>query len=510
MNKKNHEDSNSFKKYSAIKENDSVDVVLIGSGIMSATLGIYLKLLEPNWIIHSYERLNKVGQESSNAWNNAGTGHSAFCELNYTSINKDGSINISKAIKVNESFEISKQLWAYLIKEKILVNSSSFINTVPHMSFVWGENNINFLKKRFFYLKQNALFKDMLYSENYDIIKKWAPLIMEGRSINEKVAATRMEIGTDVNFGEITKQIFYYLKNKSNFFLYLNHDVIDIIRNKDKTWCLKVVDNILKKTIKINSKYVFIGSGGGALKLLQKSKIEQSIGYAGFPVGGQFLVTKNKKLTNNHQAKVYGKSPIGAPPMSVPHIDTRIINGEKVLLFGPFATFSSKFLKNGSYFDLFSSLTKENIIPILQVGINNFNLVKYLINQLLKSKRGKFNDLCKYLPTAKMKDWSLITAGQRVQIIKKDIEKGGILEFGTEIINSKDCTLSALLGASPGASTSASTMLDLLKIMFYDKINKSEWKSKLNKIFISYNKKIHESYEYTLEIRNYTSKILSL
>uniref|UniRef100_A0A1A9Z1D1 Malate dehydrogenase (quinone) n=1 Tax=Glossina pallidipes TaxID=7398 RepID=A0A1A9Z1D1_GLOPL len=494
--------------------NPPVDFVLIGCGIMSATLGIYLKLLEPNWNIHAYERLNKVGQESSHGWNNAGTGHSAFCELNYTSIQKNGKVDISKAISVNESFEISKQLWAYLVKKEILKNPNTFINTIPHISFVWGEKNIEFLKSRFHALKDDVLFKGILYSEDHNTIKKWAPLIMNKRKLMQKVAATYMSIGTDVNFGEITHQIFLYLNNYSNFHLYVNHDVIDIKQNQDKTWTIHVLHkNIINKTknlIYVHTKYVFIGSGGGALRLLQKSGIQESHKYAGFPVGGQFLVTKNKRLTDQHHAKVYGKASIGAPPMSVPHIDTRILDGEKVLLFGPFATFSSKFLKHGSWTDLFCSLTYKNITPILQVGIKNINLVQYLIGQLLTSKQGKFITLCKYFPNANIKDWHVITAGQRVQIIKNSPHQGGVLEFGTEIIHSSDKTLSALLGASPGASTSAATMLDLLSIMFKEKIHNDNWNIKLREMFISYKQNMHDSYELTTKIRNYTSKILGL
>ncbi|WP_081469475.1 malate dehydrogenase (quinone) [Wigglesworthia glossinidia] len=494
--------------------NPPIDFVLIGCGVMSATLGIYLKLLEPSWIIHAYERLDKVGQESSHGWNNAGTGHSAFCELNYTSIQKNGKVDISKAISVNESFEISKQLWAYLVKKEILKNPNTFINTVPHISFVWGENNIKFLKSRFHALKNNVLFKGMLYSEDYNTIKKWAPLVMYKRNLTQKVAATYMSIGTDVNFGEITRQIFLYLNNHSNFHLHVNHDVINIKQNRDKTWKIHILYkdliNKTKKLIYIDTKYVFIGSGGNALRLLQKSGIQESHKYAGFPVGGQFLVTKNKILTNQHYAKVYGKAPIGAPPMSVPHIDTRILDGEKVLLFGPFATFSSKFLKNGSWTDLFCSLTYKNIFPIVQVGIKNISLVQYLIGQLLTSKKGKFITLCKYFPNANIKDWHLITAGQRVQIIKNDPNQGGTLQFGTEIVHSSDKTLSALLGASPGASTSAATMLDLLKIMFKEKINHNNWNTKLKKMFISYKKNMHNNFELTAEIRNYTSKLLDL
>uniref|UniRef100_A0A1B0C1R3 Malate dehydrogenase (quinone) n=1 Tax=Glossina palpalis gambiensis TaxID=67801 RepID=A0A1B0C1R3_9MUSC len=354
----------------------------------------------------------------------------------------------------------------------------------------------------------------MLYSEDFNTIKKWSPLIMDGRNFTQKIAATYAPEGTDVNFGEITNQIFLYLNNHANFYLHLNHDVIDIKKNQNKTWTIHIVNqdliNKTKKLIRVNAKYVFIGSGGGALRLLQKSGIAESYRYAGFPVGGQFLVTKNKILTDRHHAKVYGKASIGAPPMSIPHIDTRILDGEKVLLFGPFATFSSKFLKYGSWTDLFCSLNYKNIIPLLQVGMKNISLVQYLIGQLLTSKKGKFKTLCNYVPYANIKDWQLITAGQRVQIIKNDPNKGGILEFGTEIVHSSDKTLSALLGASPGASTSAATMLNLISIMFKDKITDCSWNIKLREIFISYKKSINNDYKLADKVKKYTKKSLKL
>ncbi|EFE93735.1 malate:quinone oxidoreductase [Serratia odorifera] len=492
-------------------ENKNVDVVLIGGGIMSATLGTYLRELEPNWTIDMYERLDSVAEESSNGWNNAGTGHSAFCEMNYTPEKKDGSIDISKAVVVNESFEISRQFWSYQVKNNILRDPKSFINNVPHMSFVWGDDNINFLRKRYAALQHSTLFRGMEYSEDAAQIKQWAPLAMNGRDATQKVAATRMPLGTDVNFGVITHQLVDSLSKDKNFKLNLSHEVRDIKRNPDNTWAVTVADlkNGEQETT-VNAKFVFIGAGGAALHLLQKSGIPEADGYGGFPVGGQFLVTSNPAVANQHLAKVYGLASVGSPPMSVPHLDTRMLDGKRVLLFGPFATFSSKFLKNGSLFDLVLSMNSSNVMPMTHVGLDNFDLVKYLLGQLMMSDDDRFAALKEYYPDAKQEDWKLWTAGQRVQIIKKDADKGGVLQFGTEVVSSQDGSIAALLGASPGASTAAPIMLHLMEKVFKDKVATPEWQGKLKEIIPSYGSKLNGDVEMTNKIRRYTSDVLQL
>ncbi|MCO6058837.1 malate:quinone oxidoreductase [Pseudomonas sp. MOB-449] len=489
----------------------SVDVLLIGAGIMSASLGTYLHELEPGWSIDIYERLDQVAAESSNPWNNAGTGHSAFCELNYTPETADGGIDISKAVAINESFEISKQFWAYQVERNVLSNPKSFINGVPHMSFVWGDDNIAFLKKRHAALQHSSLFRGMEYSEDHQQISKWAPLAMEGRPAEQKVAATRMAIGTDVNFGEITRQLIASLTRSDKVSLNLKHEVRDIKRNDDGTWTVVVADlgnDAAQSSVK--AKFVFIGAGGGALKLLQTSGIPEAEGYAGFPVGGQFLVTRNPDVVAQHQAKLYGKASVGSPPMSVPHLDTRVIDGQKVLLFGPFATFSSKFLKNGSLLDMFSALTTDNIGPMTNAGLDNLPLSTYLMGQLMLSQADRMHELREYFPQAKDEDWELLTAGQRVQVIKKDAEKGGILQFGTEVVSSADGSIAALLGASPGASTAAPIMLTVLEKTFKDKVQTPEWQARLKEIIPSYGRKLNNDLELTNQVRAWSSERLQL
>lgn len=489
----------------------TVDVLLIGGGIMSASLGTYLTELEPGWKVDVYERMDQVAEESSNAWNNAGTGHSAFCELNYTSEGKDGSIDISKAVNVNEQFEVSKQFWAYQVEQGVLSNPPSFINNVPHMSFVWGDENIAFLHKRVAALQHSSLFRGMEISEDREQIRQWAPLVMEGRDPGQKVAATRMAIGTDVNFGEITRQLFASMTRNPNVQLHLSHEVRDIVRNEDGSWNVVVAD-LAKGGVEtsVKAKFVFIGAGGGALKLLQKSGIPEAEGYAGFPVGGQFLMTDNPDTVARHQAKLYGKASVGAPPMSVPHLDTRMIEGKQVLLFGPFATFSTKYLKHGSLLDMLASLTRHNVSPMLHAGVDNIDLSTYLMGQLMLSFDDRMAALREYFPNAKNEDWTLLQAGQRVQVIKKDPVHGGILQFGTEVVAAEDGSIAALLGASPGASTAAPIMLTVLQKSFKDRIKSPEWQAKLKAIVPTYGQKLNNDLALTNKTREWSSARLQL
>ncbi len=486
------------------------DIVLIGAGIMSATLGILLHELMPDASIAIYERLDKVGAESSDAWNNAGTGHSAFCELNYTPEREDGSIDITKALKISESFEISKQLWAYLKSNKMVNPSDAFINDIDHMSFVWGQENISFLQKRYEALTQYGIFKDMQYSDNPQQIADWIPLMMNGRSNDEKFAVTRMEIGTDVNFGAITRGMVNYLWEQENLEIRLGHEVEDLNKNDNDTWSVKVQDLHHDKQHNIEAKFVFIGAGGGALKLLEKADIPEGKGYGGFPVSGQFLICKNPDVINMHDAKVYGKAAEGSPPMSVPHLDTRMLNGVRSLLFGPYAGFSTKFLKNGSFMDLPLSIEMHNVWPMLSAGIHNIDLTKYLIEQVVQSQEDRFTFLKKFYPHAKFEDWELITAGQRVQIIKKDEEEGGVLKFGTEIVSDEDDSLAALLGASPGASTSVQIMLDVIAQCFPQQLASDEWQSKIKEMIPSYGQSLIEDEDLCMLVRAKSSEVLKL
>lgn len=497
------------RKRKTVAETDT-DVILIGAGIMSATLGMLLKELEPSLSIEIYERLDIAAAESSDAWNNAGTGHSAFCELNYTPQKPDGSVDTKKAVQIAESFEVSKQFWTYLVEQNILSDPHTFIRNIPHLSFVWGEENIKFLKTRYEELRKCNLFEEMEYTENPATLKEWVPLIMEGRDSNEKVAATKMDLGTDVNFGSLTREMFSYLGKQENVSLFFDHEIRELDKTASGAWEVKVKDLDNGKKRKRLAKFVFIGAGGGSLPLLEKSDIPEGKGFGGFPVSGQWLKCTNEEVIARHHAKVYGKAAVGAPPMSVPHLDTRMINGKQALLFGPYAGFSTKFLKHGSFLDLPLSIKFNNIRPMIAAGLHNLDLTKYLIEQVRQSPEDRMVALREYLPNADMKDWELETAGQRVQVIKKDEKEGGILEFGTEVVSAADGSIAALLGASPGASTAVSIMLDLLGRCFKKEMQSAKWLSKIKQIIPTYGQKLAENEALCHETRQHTAATLKL
>jgi malate dehydrogenase (quinone) len=488
----------------------SVDVLLVGGGVMSATLGVLLKQLDPSINIALVEKNEKVALESSDGWNNAGTGHAAYCELNYTPMLPDGSIDTQKATAINAAFEVSLQFWSYLVKKEFFPDPTHFINRTPHQSFVWGEKNVAFLRARFDELSQHPMFSAMEYSEDPAVLKEWMPLVMDGRDPDEKVAGTRIQHGADVDYGSITRDLIYNLEKQPGFDLLVSHEVKDFRKRGDQRWSVAVKDRIQGKTKYINAKFVFLGAGGGSLTMLQACGISEGLGYGGFPVSGQWLVCKKAEIVEQHNAKVYGKAPIGAPPMSVPHLDTRVIDGEKALLFGPFAGFTTKFLKQGSFLDLIKSVRPNNLVPLMRVGLRHTDLTRYLISEVMQSHEDRLESLRGFFPNAKIDDWQLAIAGQRVQIIKKDPKLGGKLEFGTEVITSEDGSLAALLGASPGASTAVDTMIGILEKCFSDRVATEEWQAKLKEMVPSYRGNLIEDEALLAETREYTLSTLKL
>lgn len=445
---------------------------------MSATLGTFLQQLQPDWKIAVFERLGEVAQESSNAWNNAGTGHAALCELNYMPAAPDGSVDPAKAVAINEQFQQSRQFWSTLVERGVLAAPETFINRTPHMTFVRGEKDVAYLKRRYESLKQQPLFEGIEYSEDSRVINQWAPLLMQQRRKGEPFAATRVPSGTDVDFGSLTRQLLDSMQRGGAEVL-TGREVRSLKRQKDGSWQVGYRHTVGRTPGRINARFVFIGAGGWAIKLLQRSRIPEAKGYGVFPIGGQWLKTSNPAVVAQHKAKVYSQASVGAPPMSVPHLDTRVVDGETSLLFGPFATFSPKFLKNGSPWDIVTQVRLSNLGSMLTAGATNLNLVKYLVSELLKTHRKKVDSLREFMPTADGADWELLNAGQRAQVMK-----GGKLQFGTEVVAAADGSIAGLLGASPGASTAVSIMLGLLKSCFPDRIE--EWEPQLRELIPSY------------------------
>ncbi|MEA2790940.1 MAG: hypothetical protein QOG73_3346 [Acetobacteraceae bacterium] len=472
---------------------DRPDVVLIGGGIMSATLGTFLKELEPSLVISMFETLDDCAQESSDGWNNAGTGHAANCELNYTPQHQDGSVDISKALEVNTEFDLSRQLWSFLVKKAAIPDPRAFIHPCPHMSFVWGAENVAFLQERFKKMSANHCYHGMEYSEDRNKIAEWAPLIMEGRDDKEPFAATRIVTGTDVDYGALTHLLVKHLSDQPGFDVHYNSTVVGLDREAGGRWRVSVRDTLDGGGgSTVSAWFVFFGAGGAALPLLQKSAIPEGRGYGGFPVSGIWLRCDVDAVSHRHHAKVYGKAASGSPPMSVPHLDTRIIGGKHSLLFGPYAGFSTRFLKHGSLDDLFTSLTFDNIVPLLDVARDNVSLSEYLIGQVLQSSHHQFAVLRQFFPRAVKRDWKEAVAGQRVQTIKPHESTGlfkheqGQLEFGTELVVAEDKSIVALLGASPGASTAASIAIDVLQKCFGDELTEDAWLPRLRAIIPTY------------------------
>lgn len=469
---------------------ENPDVILIGSGIMSSNLGALLKRLDPALTIQVYEVTEELAQESSHGWNNAGTGHAGICELSYTPNREaDGSVNVTKAIGIFEQFEQSKQFWSYAVANGMAPNPKEFINPVAHISFVHGAKQVDFLQARYTGMSAHHFFREMEYTTDRAMIGRWAPLLLEGRG-DVPIAATKMDGGTDVNFGSISRKLLHWLAQQPGCGIATNHRVVDLSKTNGG-WDVTIKDLSGGGTRKNHAKFVFVGAGGGSLHLLQKSGIPESKGIGGFPIGGQWLVCDNPEIVRKHQAKVYGQALDAAPTMAVPHLDTRILDGKKTLLFGPFAAWTTKFLHGkGSWTDLPFSVRPDNLVTLLKIGASNLPLVRYLVQQGTQSMADRMEVLHIFYPAAQAKDWKLIDAGIRVQAIKKTDGEAGIVHYGTEVITNSDRSISALLGASPGASVSVNIVLEVIKLCFPQLLATAEGKARMKEMIPTYDEDI--------------------
>lgn len=460
---------------------ENPDVILIGSGIMSSNLGALLKRLDPELKIQVYELTDELAQESSHGWNNAGTGHAGICELSYTPhAREDGTVDPANPIKIFEQFEHSRQFWSHAVESGMVSNPREFINPVPHISFVHGQAQVDFLKARHAAMSAHHFFREMEYATDRATIAGWAPLLVEGRDATVPIAATKMEGGTDVNFGEISRKLLGWLGQQPGCGVAPGHRVTGLEKTPEG-WQLGVTETATGRGFTNRARFVFVGAGGGTLPLLQKAGIPEAKGLGGFPIGGQWLVCENPEIVGKHQAKVYGQALDAAPTMAVPHLDTRILDGKKTLLFGPFAAWTTKFLnRQGSITDLPFSIRPDNFMTLVKIGLSNLDLVKYLVQQGTQSMQDRMDVLHVFYPAARAEDWKLIDAGIRVQAIKKTDGEAGIVHYGTEVIASADRSLSALLGASPGASVSVSIMMEVIKTCFPHLLSSEEGRTRMS------------------------------
>ncbi len=484
------------------------DVVLVGGGVMSATLASLLGVVAPDWSVTVFESGPAVAGESSGPWNNAGTGHAALCELNYTPAAGDGSVDVTKAVTINEQFQVSRQFWSHLVRAGMTGSPKDFITPVPHVSFVTGEAGRAYMRTRHRAMSAQPVFEGLEYTDDAAVMAEWLPLMMAGRPADQVVAATRSAAGTDVDFGSLTRLLFDAVEERG-VHVHVNQRVTDLARRDDGRWTVTVRDTTSGEERTVRTRFLFVGAGGGALPLLQKAAIPEIRGFGGFPVSGMFLRTRSPELVSVHQAKVYGRAAVGAPPMSVPHLDLRLIDGDHSLLFGPYAGFSPKFLKAGSVFDLPLSVKPNNLASMLGVARTELALTRYLIGELLQSRGARHQTLTAFVPLAEQQDWDMITAGQRVQVIKRDPASGrGVLQFGTELVVGGEGTIAGLLGASPGASTAVSAMLTVLERCFPDR--SAAWRPKLQEVIPSYGRRLNEDRALLDQVRAETMQTLEL
>jgi len=471
---------------------DDPDVLLIGSGVLSAHLGALLKRLDPGLRVQVYEQGEGLARESSDGWNNAGTGHAGLCELSYTPGRRgDGSVDVGKVIEIFEQFEHSKQFWSHAVESGMVEGARDFIRPLPHISFVHGEEQVDFLKARHAGMAAHPFFDGLRYSTDREEIGAWAPLLVEGRG-EGPVAATWIDGGTDVDFGEIARKLLYWLGTQEGCGVAAGQRVIGLDR-AGSGWDVRVEAVGDGEVHRSRARFVFVGAGGGSLALLQKAGLAEAKGLGGFPIGGQWLICEKEEIVERHHAKVYGQALDAAPTMAVPHLDTRVLDGQKRLLFGPFAAWTTRFLRHGGRLsDLPRSIRPDNLGTLVRIGLSNLDLVKYLFQQGRQSMEERMEVLRVFYPAAQASDWRLIDAGIRVQAIKKSDGKAGIVHYGTEVITDEGGSLSALLGASPGASVSVSIALDVIRRCFPGLLDSAGGRERMRQMVPTFDEDIKE------------------
>ena len=457
---------------------EEFDAVLVGGGIMSATLATMLGELEPGWRIAVVERLDEAGLESSSAWNNAGTGHAGLCEFNYTPRRPDGTVDVSQAVQIGEQFAASLLFWARLTSAGVLGPPGDFLRPVPHLGFGRGAEGVAHLRGRYEALREHPLFADTEYSCDPAVLSDWVPLMFADRPRGVPVALTRSTRGTDVDFGVLTRRLLDAVRGRGGNDL-LRHEVTSLDR-RDGSWHLGVRDRRTGAPRRLRAPFVFVGAGGGTLPLLQRAGVPEVRRYGAFPISGRFLRTARPDLVAVHRAKVYGHAEPGAPTISVPHLDHRTVDGREYLLFGPFAAFSPRFLRTGRRTDLLRSVRPGNLPVLAASARDNRSLMAYLVRQIAQTAAARTASLRTFVPTVRAEDWELVPAGQRVQVLKTSGGRGAMVGFGTEIVTSAGGSLAALLGASPGASTAVATMVDVLATSFPARM--AEWAPRLHEI----------------------------
>jgi len=436
------------------------DVVLIGGGIMSANLGAMLKRLDPRLSIQMIEVGPELACEASEGSNNAGTGHAGICEISYTpSRDSSGKVPIDRALHIFEQYEHSKQFWGYAAASGMAGDPAEFMHAVPHVCFVKGAEDVDFLKARHAAMRKHHFFREMTLSTDPAAIHSWAPLVMEGREPCPVAATTGA--GTEVNFGLLARKLCDWLAKHENCRVATGWKVTKLQRGEGE-WQLTIKSQTTGETRTHCSKFVFVGAGGGSLPLLQSTGLAEAAGLGGFPIGGQWLVCDEPSICVRHNAKVYGAVPPSSPSMGAPHLDLRWLNGRRQLMFGPFASWTTRFLKEtGSLGDLPFSIRANNLTTLLRAGVQNIPLVSYLVTQGLQTMKDRMKAVREYYPNARPEHWRLVEAGIRVQTIKK--QDRGAVYFGTEVFSSADRSIAALLGASPGASVSVNIALEVIK-----------------------------------------------